>query len=165
MTESMSDLLSNFIACVDQLEAAIAGLSDAQLDLRPTGGGWSIRQISHHIVDGDHLWSMFFKQALGKGSSPFALQWYWEFPQDTWASCWAYNERPVEPSIMLLRANREHIIQLLQAIPGSLEGSIQVCWPKGQGQEVTIADVIGQQTRHVTGHVEDICAIRRAYGI
>jgi hypothetical protein len=37
------------------LEHTVMGLQDSQLDFKPPGGGWSIRQIVHHIVDGDDL--------------------------------------------------------------------------------------------------------------
>lgn len=28
------------------------------LDAMPSGGGWTIRQIVHHIVDGDDIWKL-----------------------------------------------------------------------------------------------------------
>jgi hypothetical protein len=37
------------------LEHTVMGLQDSQLDFKPSGGGWSIRQIVQHIVDGDDL--------------------------------------------------------------------------------------------------------------
>ena len=38
------------------LENALASLSDIELDYAPLNGGWTIRQIIHHIADGDDLW-------------------------------------------------------------------------------------------------------------
>ncbi len=71
-----------------RLEAALAGLTEAQLDLTLAAGGWSIRQIAHHVVDGDDLWKTPIKAALGCPSEPFSLLWYWDHPQDEWAERW-----------------------------------------------------------------------------
>ena len=35
----------------DELEAAVAGLTDAQLAFRPAPREWSVRQIVHHLAD------------------------------------------------------------------------------------------------------------------
>jgi hypothetical protein len=48
----------------DQLRAAVAGLSDRQLDQPYRAGGWSLRQITHHVAD-EHLNAFaYFKMAL-----------------------------------------------------------------------------------------------------
>ena len=71
------------------LADAVAGLPDAVLDAVPSGGGWTIRQIVHHIVDGDDIWKLCIKMALGNMEGEFALAWYWSLPQRTWADRWA----------------------------------------------------------------------------
>src|ERR1700742_4529976 len=43
-----------FAAAPGNLRAAVAGLSDAQLDTPYRDGGWSPRQIAHHLPD-SHL--------------------------------------------------------------------------------------------------------------
>jgi len=48
----------------DLLEQAVIGLRDCQLDARPAGGGWSVREIVHHIADGDDIWKMGIKMAI-----------------------------------------------------------------------------------------------------
>ena len=61
------------------LEAAVAGLSENELD--SPRGGWSIRQIVDHIVDGDDLWKTCIKAALGNSEGQFSLLWYWDLPR------------------------------------------------------------------------------------
>ena len=102
------------------LERAIADLQDADLDALPSQGGWTIRQIVHHIVDGDDIWKTCIKMAIGSEHAEFALSWYWALPQDTWANRWRYTERSLEVSMALLRANRDHILQILEHIPDGL---------------------------------------------
>ena len=54
------------------LERAVSGLRDADLDRKPSGGGWSIREIVHHIADGDDIWKMCIKMAIGNEQAEFA---------------------------------------------------------------------------------------------
>ena len=35
------------------VEAALAGATDAELDAPPAGGGWSAREVAHHVADSE----------------------------------------------------------------------------------------------------------------
>src|SRR5512135_3121915 len=156
------EILAAYAAGPGHLEAAIAGLSQAGLDAALSSDRWTIRQIIHHIVDGDDLWKMFIKQAIGNPDSEFTLGWYWEMEQVAWGERWAYGERAVEPSLTLLRANRTHIVQLLEHTPMAWENCLLVHWPERGAQKVSVAWVVDLQARHVVGHAGDILRIREA---
>jgi uncharacterized damage-inducible protein DinB len=147
------------------LERAVAGLSDGELDIGERDDTWTIRQMVHHVVDGDDLWKGFVKQAIGNPGSRFELQWYWDMPQTEWAASWAYASREVDPSLALFRASRAHIVQLLEQVPEVWERSLLVRWPRGKEQEVTVAWVVEMQAQHVIGHVDDIQRARQAHGV
>ena len=148
----------------DLLEAAIAGLSEGELDLAESDDTWTIRQLVHHIMDGDDLWKGFIKRAAGNPGGRFDLQWYWDMPQDEWVEHWAYARRKIEPSLALFRANRAHIVQLLDHLPGAWEQSLLVRWPNGVGQRLSVAAVVEMQARHLTGHLADIRRARQVQG-
>ena len=57
--ENKNEILELFKRGPGILENALAGLSDTELDYVSSNGGWSIRQIVHHLVDGDDLWKMY----------------------------------------------------------------------------------------------------------
>ena len=48
-------ILTAFAAGPEDLDRALAGLSESDLDLARGPEKWTIRQIVHHIVDGDHM--------------------------------------------------------------------------------------------------------------
>jgi uncharacterized damage-inducible protein DinB len=147
------------------LAAALAGLSEGALDIAERDDTWTIRQLVHHIVDGDDIWKVFIKRAIGNPGGTFDLQWYWEMPQDEWVESWAYASREIEPSLALFRANRGHIVQLLAHVPEAWEQSLLVRWPNGVQQQVSVASVVEMQARHVTGHLDDIRRARQAHGV
>ncbi|MGD8869240.1 MAG: DinB family protein [Gemmatimonadales bacterium] len=163
MNPDQSSLLSRYLQGPELLEQAVAGLRDAELDASPSQGGWTIRQIIHHVVDGDDLWKIGIKAALGNEEGEFTFEWYWGLPQDTWADRWAYAQRPVEVSLALLRATRAHIAELLERVPDAWSRSIRVRTRQGT-ERVSVSKVIEMQTDHVVHHVERIAAIRAERG-
>ncbi len=146
------------------LERAIAGLQDVDLDARPSQGSWTIRQIVHHIVDGDDIWKTCIKMAIGNEQAEFALAWYWALPQDIWADRWAYKERSLDVSMALLRANRGHILQLLEHAPDGWSKSVSVRKPDGEIERVPVGFVVEMQADHVLHHVNRIRSIRQERG-
>jgi len=149
----------------EDLESAIAGLTETGLDAALTGESWSIRQIIHHIVDGDDIWKMCIKAALVPPQRVFSFQWYWDIPQVEWAQKWDYAGRSVEPSLALFRANRQHIVQLLSQRPDAWEQTIPFQWPEGEACSLAISTIIQMQTNHVVGHINDIVEIRKAHNL
>ena len=162
-TEDQHAVISQYLSAPSRLQEAVTSLSESQLDLALAPGSWTIRQIAHHIVDGDWLWTVAIKAALGQNETPFGFQWYWNVEQDDWARRWNYAGRALEPSLALFAANRSHVEQLLQSIPGAWQRSMLVQWPAGQGQ-VTVAGIVDMQARHALAHIDEILSIRRAHG-
>lgn len=158
-------ILASYATGPDQLQIAIAGLSEEQLDLALSAETWTIRQIIHHLTDGDDIWKIFVKRAIGNPKGCFELVWYWEIPQNDWVRHWAYAQREIEPSLALFRANHAHVIQLLETIPGVWEKSLLLNLPNGKEQPASIEEIIAMQSHHVEGHVNDIRKIREKYGV
>lgn len=164
-TCSPDELLARFAYCPEQLRTALTGLADADLDRSLSPGAWTIRQLVHHIVDGDDLWKACIKAALGNCDGVFSLAWYWDVPQERWAEQWSYAQRPVEPSLAFFEASRTHVVDMLQHTEDGLDRHVLVRWPGEREQEVPVWWVVEMQTRHVSGHLGDIAAIRQAHGL
>ena len=164
-TESQERTLTRYAAGPDLLQSAIEGLDGAQLDLTFSPDGWSIRQLIHHIADGDYLWKEFLLRAAGDPEREFSLEWYWCLPQDEWVKRWSYAERDVNHSITLLRANRQHTLDLLKQIPRLEQKCLLIPNRQGGQESVTVGEVVEMQAWHVQGHVEDIHQIRLAHGV
>ena len=145
------------------LERALSGLQDADLDIPPSQGGWTIRQIVHHIVDGDDLWKTCIKIALGNEQAEFTLEWYWALSQEQWADHWAYAHRSINVSLALLKANRNHVLQLLEQIPDGWCRSIEFRKRNGQTERIPVGAVVEIQANHVENHVNRILSIRREH--
>lgn len=157
-------VLNRYIEGPALLERALAGLRGTDLDSPPSQGGWTIRQIVHHIVDGDDLWKTCIKAALGNEQGEFTLEWYWALPQEFWANRWAYAKRSLDVSVALLKANRAHILQLLAQVPDGWCRSVGVRRPNGETERMPVGAVVEMQADHVVHHVNRILAILREHG-
>lgn len=157
--KNQKEIISNFAKGPNRLEGAVAGLSDVDLDSALSKDSWTIRQIVHHLADGDEIWRIFIKQAIGNPGTRFSLDWYGQMPQNEWARQWAYAEREIDSSLRLYRAGRQQIVQLLEHAPDAWGKCLRVQWPNGVEQEVSVGWVVEMQSRHLDGHLEDICRI------
>jgi uncharacterized damage-inducible protein DinB len=163
LSEQQTEILARYLAGAGNLEQILSGMDERQLDRSPGENRWSIRQIVHHIVDGDDLWKGFIKQAIGLPGSEFSLAWYWTVPQNEWAAHWKYAGREIKPSLALFRANREHIGQLLESNPGAWGNGLVVHWPQEGPQTVTAGEVVKMQTGHAEHHIAAIREIVRQH--
>lgn len=167
MTESDSgpdEVLAGYLAAPGRLEAALAGLSETDLDLAREEGAWTIRQIVHHIVDSDDLAKTMITVAVGNSGCRYDQKWY--DTRNTFAETLAYARRAVEPSVALFRANHRHLEELLSRIPDARERYVVLEWEKEpEGRKVTVDYLLKGQTWHVLHHLEQVQATRDAHGV
>lgn len=164
LNEKMSEILANYASGPELVSQAVEGLSDELMDLKLNADSWSIRQLVHHITDGDYLWKEFLLRAAGEPGREFSLDWYWCLPQDDWVKRWSYAERNVLHSLELFKANRQHSVELLTQLPDLWEKCLLIPTRQGGQERVSVSEVIEMQTGHVVGHVTDIRMIRQANG-
>ena len=93
-----------------RLRSAVAGLDDAQLDTRYRPGGWTVRQVVHHLPD-SHL-NSYVRFKLGLTENEPTIRTYRE---ELWAEL-ADARTEVEGSIELLEALHRRWVILLRGI-------------------------------------------------
>jgi len=158
--EDKDSVLARYKEGVALLERALSGLQDADLDMPPSQGGWTIRQIVHHIVDGDDIWKTCIKMALGNEQAEFTLGWYSACSQEEWADHWAYKLRSIDVSLELLKAIRSHVLQLLEQIPDGWNRAVDFRNRSGEIERLPVGFVVEMQADHVEHHVKRILSIR-----
>jgi|SRR5450759_1996389 len=144
----------------DRLESAVAGLSGADLDLTRAPGEWTIRQIVHHVADGELQWAAPIKMALAEPGRIYAHNL---MDEDRWAEALDYAGRPIDPSLALFRALRAHVAQLVGRLPDSWER--YVSFGEDAEWKPSVAELIGIMSRHSLEHIEEILEDRRHHGL
>jgi len=105
-------------ACIEQIAAApahfrraVTGLTDAQLDTPYRPGGWTVRQVAHHLPD-SHM-NAYIRFKLGLTEDAPAIKTYGE---KDWAQTPEVAATPVEVSLTLLEALHGRWVTLLRAM-------------------------------------------------
>jgi hypothetical protein len=163
MIEANEVLLERYLQLPNRLEAAIAGLSESDLDLR-VDEGWTIRQCVHHVVEGEYIWQLNLRAIVGTDGIVFPSAWYFALPQEEWVKRWAYDKRPLEPSLALYRAGTWDLVELLRNVPDAWDHFGRITFPGKQEETCgTVREIVEMNIRHVGQHVEEIQAIRALY--
>ncbi|HTS50498.1 MAG TPA: putative metal-dependent hydrolase [Bryobacteraceae bacterium] len=94
-----------------RLRSAVSGLNDAQLDTPYRPGGWTVRQLVHHVPD-SHLNSYTrFRLALTE-DEPIIKPYH----EDRWAELPDARTAPVEVSLRLLECLHSRWLGLLRSL-------------------------------------------------
>ena len=156
------DIITLYMSSVDMLATALSGLTEADLDLARADGKWTIRQIVHHIVDGDDIWSVCIKSMIGNPGGAFALDWY---DQDSWVKAMEYQKRPINEALALFRARRNHIAELLHHLPDPWEKGTRIVMRQiPEGLQWTVSFTVLLQVCHTLWHIEQIRETRQVHG-
>jgi catechol 2,3-dioxygenase-like lactoylglutathione lyase family enzyme len=160
---SLEEILSLYARGGEDVEAALAGLTEADFDLVRAPDEWSIRQIVHHLSESESLFLLGLKSALAQSGSTYIRNPY---DQALWAEELAYQKRAVEPSLALIKASRQHITHLVQHIPEYSDRYVLLKFAsqEGEGRKVTVGQLLDTLSIHLAEHCTEIRETRRVHG-
>ncbi len=93
------------------LRQAVAGLSQEQLDTPYRPGGWTVRQVVHHVPDSHMNAYIRFKLALTEDEPTIK-----PYEQQLWADLADTKSTPIEVSLTLLDSLHDRWVQLLRSL-------------------------------------------------
>jgi uncharacterized damage-inducible protein DinB len=96
------------------LRAAIAGLTAAQLSTPYREGGWTVRQLVHHVPDSHMNAYVRFKLALTEDEPTIK-----PYEEARWAELPDSENVPVETSLVLLDSLHQRWVPLLRSSPAA----------------------------------------------
>ena len=140
-----------------ELRAAARGLSAAQLDTPYRPGGWTVRQVVHHVPD-SHLNAVIrFKLALTESSPTIK-----PYDEARWAELGDVAGTPVEVSLRLLDALHERWVVLLRSLaPAEFERTL--VHPE-RNATMTLDEVLALYAWHGPHHTAHITRLRARSG-
>jgi uncharacterized damage-inducible protein DinB len=143
-------------ALPDRLAAAVAGLSDKQLDTPYRPGGWTVRQVVHHVPD-SHL-NAYIRMKLAATEDRPPMKTYEE---KAWAEQTDARTAPLEPSLALVRALHDRWTVWLRSLD---DATLARAGRHPDWGEVSIDELIQQYAWHSRHHVAHITSLRGREG-
>jgi len=145
------------IAAVPQLmRSAAAGLNSSQLDTPYREGGWTVRQVVHHVPDSHMNSYIRFKLALTEHEPTIK-----PYNEAVWAELTDARTAPIEPSLNLLEGLHHRWTLLLRSL--SAEDVKRKFYHPELGV-VTIEQYIALYAWHGKHHVAHITSLRERQG-
>ncbi len=149
-------LIGEISAAPALLRAAVRGLTDAQLDTRYREGGWTVRQVVHHVPDSHMNAYIRFKLALTEEDPVIRT-----YEESLWAEIPEARSAPVEISLALLEAVHARWIAGMKSIPAGL---FRRRFRHPALGLMTLDEQIALYAWHGRHHVGHITALRRRMG-
>jgi uncharacterized damage-inducible protein DinB len=151
-------------SCIDDIAAApgtlrnaVDGLSDAQLDTPYRPGGWTVRQVVHHVPD-SHL-NAYARVRLALTEEVPTIKPY---DEARWAELPDARALPVEVSLQLLEALHGRWVPLLRRIDPA--GAARRLRHPEHGREMTVDELIALYAWHGHHHVAHVTGLRERMG-
>ena len=157
LTKAQRGPLINAIADAPaKLRSALAGLNDRQLDTAYRPGGWTVRQVAHHVPD-SHL-NAYVRLKLALTETEPTIKTYEEA---RWAELGDVSATPIETSLALLENLHKRWVALLRSLSSS-DWARTFRHPEwGRG---TVDFLLAQYAWHGRHHVAHITSLRERNG-
>lgn len=137
-----------------QLQEAVQGFSDEQLDTPYRPGGWTVRQVIHHLAD-SHINSYTrFKLALTENKPTIK-----PYMEDRWAELIDAKEAPVDLSLNLLTSIHSRWVILLKSL--SDEDLQKTFIHPEHGKEVPLDINVAIYSWHCRHHLAHIIELKK----
>jgi hypothetical protein len=128
--------------------AAVSGLTDDDLDRQPADGGWTARQIVHHLADSEMTSAIRLRRLLCE-DAPEILG----YDEAEFARRLHYTTRPVGPSLDAVVAARATSLQLLGELSESDWGRAGTHSESGR---YSVEDWLGIYADHAHDHADQL---------
>jgi uncharacterized damage-inducible protein DinB len=143
--------IARIAECPPALKAAVSGLSDEQLDTPYRDGGWTVRQVVHHVADSHANAFLRFRWMVAEENTTIK-----PYDQDDWAK-FADTRMPVAPSLKMLEGLHERWVVFLSSLPDD-------AWSKKayhpERGDITLDDLLETYAEHGANHTKQITDLR-----
>lgn len=154
--EERPGLIQSLAEAPARLRAVVAGLDDTQLDTPYREGGWTVRQVVHHVPD-SHL-NAYVRMRWALTEEIPTIKTYNE---QAWALLPDARSAPIAVSLDLLQALHERWVRLLRSLSDS-DYERRLVHP--ESGPMTLDTVLRLYEWHGRHHVAHIQALRDRMG-
>ena len=154
-TAGRADAIQSIAQAPGKLRTAVTGLDDQQLDTPYRPGGWTVRQVTHHLPDSHLNAYARFKLSLTEDVPTIKT-----YEEDRWARL-ADSALPVEVSLQLLEALHRRWVVLLDSMEDA-QWARQLVHPESGQQRLD--QLLAMYAWHGPHHTAQITALRTRMG-
>lgn len=147
-------LIARYAEGAREISTALEGITDEELDAKPTPGEWSVREIIHHLADSEMEGAMRLRRLLAESRPRIA-----GYDQEAFARCLWYDRRPIAAALTAIQAAHETTVEILQRLTPE-------DWQRegihSEFGRFTVEDWLRLYAAHVHEHADQIRRVRSA---
>jgi len=155
-SDERTKMIAEIAEAPARMRKAIGGLTDSQLDTPYREGGWTVRQVVHHVPDSHVNAYTRFKLALTEEHPTIR-----PYDEAKWAELSDSRDTPLETSLTLLESLHDRWTRLLRAM--SADDYRRTLNHPDSGV-MSLDTVLGLYAWHGRHHVAHITSLRERMG-
>ena len=146
-----AEAIRDIASTPEKLRTAVKGLNDTQLDTPYREGGWTLRQVVHHVAD-SHINAYIRLRFALTETEPTIMP----YDERVWAKLDDAEHAPVEVSLRLIDPLHERWVRLLQSLRPE-DFARKLIHPEHGCRTVDwLLFLYAWHGRHHTGHVTEL---------
>ena len=154
-TEQRAAKIAEIAECPPAISKAVEGLTNQQMDTPYRDGGWTPRQVVHHLADSHANAYMRFRHTVAEEHPTIKT-----YDQDVWAA-WPDSKLPVDCSLKLIDGLHERWASFLSNLP-------EDAWSRKASHpergDISLDDFLEIYSAHGIKHVKQITDLRERNG-
>jgi hypothetical protein len=148
--------IADIAAAPAALRAAVRGLTETQLDTPYRAGGWTVRQVVHHVPD-SHMNAYVRMKLCVTEDSPTIKP----YNEKAWSQLPDGRDGAVEGSLVLLEHLHERWVRFLRALPAEAFGRTIIHPESGL---LSLDALVAMYAWHGKHHVAHVTRLREGSG-
>ncbi len=149
-------LIDDIAGTPQRMRRAVAGLTEEEINTPYREGGWTVRQVVHHVPDSHMNSYIRFKWALTEHEPTIK-----PYDENVWANLVDGKTAPIEPSLNLLEGLHQRLVMLLRSLS---EEDVKRKFFHPELGVVTVDQYIALYAWHGKHHVAHITSLRESKG-
>lgn len=133
-----------------KLRDAVAGLSEVELDMPYRPGGWTVRQVVHHLADGHANWYIRTKLALTETNPAIK-----PFDEAAWSELAEARTGPIEPPLAMFESLSARWVLLFESLRAEDWGRTFEHPERGRLDLDYVLHSMAWHARHHTAHITE----------
>jgi len=154
---TLAEMTDVYLAGVSQLRDAVKAMTPEQAAARPVPGKWSTVECVAHIADFEPVFADRMKRVIALDRPLlFAAD------ENEYFKHLVYGHRDLGEEMAVIEATRKEMARILRHVP---ESSLQRAGVHNEKGLITLADILGYVTNHLTYHLRHILEKKKALGL
>lgn len=150
--QTRNKLIQQIADLPQDLEKTVAGWTDSQLDTPYREGGWTVRQVVHHLADSHVNGYSRFRMVLTEDHPTLKA-----YDQDKWALLPDVRDLPLEASFTILEGLHQRWAYMLANLED--DDWSRTCYHPEDG-ELTLEELLSDYANHGIKHIGHINGLK-----